>query len=277
MTSNFFHSLRRDVLHLSGADRHSFLQGLISNDIGLCVPGQAIYAALLTPQGKFLHDMFVTALGDIFLIDCEAGRGADLLKRLLAHKLRAKIAVTDVSADYHVWATLSPADLNAGWVKDPRHDGFGYRAVLKKDQTPDGEITDDDTNYRRLLMSHAAPNGSADMDVGASTLQEGNIDLLNGISWSKGCYMGQELTARMHYRALVKKRLLPVRIEGTAPERGAVITYNNAEIGVMRSHAGNIGLACLNITSADEARMHSAALICGDSTLFVMPHLLGKV
>jgi folate-binding Fe-S cluster repair protein YgfZ len=177
----------RGVLRLGGDDRRSFLQGLISNDIALCQPGKPIYAALLTPQGKFLHDMFAIDNGDDFLIDCESVRADDLLKRLRAHKLRAKVTFENVSNAFAVWASWS-GDTPKDFYTDPRLSTLGSRALLKIDLTPDAEVADFKT-YDRHRLSLGVPDGSRDLVVEKSTLVEGNLDLLNAISWTKGCYM----------------------------------------------------------------------------------------
>jgi folate-binding protein YgfZ len=256
----------RGVIRLGGVDRRAFLQGLISNDIEQCQPGQAIFAGLLTPQGKFLHDMFVIDNGDDFLIDCEAARAEDLLKRFAAHKLRAKITLANAAHEFDVWAAwgVTPANVTAAHVyADPRLTALGSRIIAKKNSVPSGGAQTSFEDYDRHRLALGVTDGSRDMIVEKSTLAEGNFDFLNGISWSKGCYMGQELTARMHYRALVKKRLFPVRIEGPAPAFGAAITFNGEDIGDMRSHAGNLGLALLNIEKAEIAMRENAALISG--------------
>jgi folate-binding protein YgfZ len=112
-------------------------------------------------------------------------------------------------------------------------------------------------------------DGSRDMLIEKSTLAEGNFDFLNGVSWTKGCYVGQELTARMHYRGLVKKRLFPVRIEGPAPEFGAILKLGAEDAGDMRSASGDLGLALLNVEKAEAAMRENAALACGESKLTV--------
>ncbi|HEU0118518.1 MAG TPA: tRNA-modifying protein YgfZ, partial [Alphaproteobacteria bacterium] len=114
------------------------------------------------------------------------------------------------------------------------------------------------------------PDGSRDMIIEKSTLLECNMDRLNAISWTKGCYMGQELTARMHHRGLVKKRLFPVKVEGPAPAVGTPITLNGEDVGDMRSHSGNVGLALVNIEKAEMAINHTLSLASADSHLRII-------
>ncbi len=260
--------INRGAIRLGGADRRSFLQGLISNDIESCRPGQAVYAALLTPQGKFLHDLFIADAGEEFLIDCEAARADDLLSRLAAYKLRAKVTMEDAREDYEVWAfgDRHSAFSIQGLFEDPRLTELGMRAILPKEESPNAECRSPNA-YDCHRLSLGVADGSRDMIIEKSTLAEGNFDFLNGISWSKGCYVGQELTARMRYRGLAKKRLFPVKIEGPAPDFGTAIKSGDEEIGDMRSQCNNLGLALLNIAKAQAAIEAGAALTCGASRL----------
>jgi folate-binding protein YgfZ len=275
MTTTFSCLLaNRGVLRLSGQDRRAFLQGLVSNDVSACVPGHAVYAALLTPQGKFLHDLFIVDTGDEFLIDCEAARAEDLLKRLAAYKLRAKVTLADAQDEYDVWAMRGQGSgfgVQGAFV-DARLPELGMRAILRKGDSitlnPDPRSQNFDA-YDRHRLKLGVTDGSRDMIVEKSTLADGNFDFLNGISWSKGCYLGQELTARMHYRGLVKKRMFPVTIEGGAPAFGTVITFNGEDIGDMRSSCDNLGLALLNIEKAEAAMREKVRLACGESGLAV--------
>jgi folate-binding protein YgfZ len=237
----------RGLLRLSGPDRIGFLQGLVSNDVKAVQPGRAVYACLLTPQGKFLHDFFLYAEGDSLLIDCEADRRDDLLRRLKAYKLRSKIELTDVTDDFAVFAAFGAGQ----GVPDPRSPALGHRLLLPHGETRAVSSFD---LFDRLRISLGIPDGSRDMEVGKAILLENNIDLLNGVAWDKGCYTGQELTARTHYRGLIKKRLCPVRITGTAPAIGAPLTLNGVEIGEMRSSNGDLGLALLKLDIIRDAR-----------------------
>lgn len=259
----------RGIIRIGGPDRHAFLQGLISNDINLCKLGQLIYAAFLTPQGKFLHDMFITESDGLFLVDCESVRADDLLKRLGTYKLRAKVTLEDARDTFDVWAMWGSDILQKSTCyADPRLTALGVRAIMKKGAQVDGQRVDF-TVYDKHRLELGAPDGSRDMLVEKSTLLECNLDLLNAISWSKGCYIGQELTARMHYRALVKKRLFPVKITGPAPALGFAIQLNGAEVGEMRSSCEDMGLALLNIEAAQEAIQNNSLLAYDNAKLKV--------
>jgi folate-binding protein YgfZ len=253
----------RGVLRLSGADRVSFLQGLVSNDVESATPGNAVYACMLTPQGKFLHDFFLIADGDSLLIECEADRREDLMRRLKMYKLRAKIELSDCADAFSVWSTPTPPPNLAGLAyRDPRSPSLGYRLLRARPETviPDSAPFED---YDRLRIALGVPDGSRDMEIGKAILLENNIDLLNGVTWDKGCYTGQELTARTHYRGLIKKRLAPVGIAGEAPAIGTPITENGVEIGEMRSSSGDLGLALLRLDFLRQQR----PVAFGDVTL----------
>lgn len=250
------HLSHRTVLRVSGADRHAFLQGLVSNDVAKPV----VYAALLTPQGKFLHDMFVCDFEDAFWVDCEAARVEDLLRRLAAYKLRSKVTFENLSDAFDIWAVWGGDYHAPRCFADPRLPELGMRVFMGKGNTPVGATVTDFDAYDRHRLTLGVGDGSRDMEIEKSTLVEGNFDYLNGIDWKKGCYVGQELTARMHYRGLAKKRLFPVRIEGVMPSAGALLHFGTEEAGEIRSSCGNCGLALLRIEAVQQAVAQKTAL-----------------
>lgn len=263
----------RGIIAIEGADARDFLQGLISNDITRVSPHQAIHGALLTPQGKYLHDFFIAQVGDKILLDCEKARAADLLKRLSLYKLRAKVTLSEETDDYSV-AVLYGQTIEKmlglegapGTAKetgggalfiDPRLAAVGARAILPKDTAEQtlkdaGSQPGEFSDYDALRITLGLPDGSRDLVVEKSILLENGFDELGGVDWNKGCYMGQELTARTKYRALIKKRLLPVTIEGEAPAPGTPIMAGEKEAGEMRSHQGKVGLAILRLEHLDK-------------------------
>ncbi len=267
--------LNRGILRLGGPDRAAFLQGLISNDVNRVAPGTAVYACLLTPQGKFLHDFFLAADGESLLIDCEADRREDLARRLRMYKLRSQIDIADATGEFCVVAGLGPlpnAEAALAFA-DPRIASLGYRLILPlgTDVAALGAPLLPYEIYDRRRIALAVPDGSRDMKVSDAILLENNVDLLSGIAWDKGCYTGQELTARTHYRGLIKKRLVPVRIAGPAPEIGTPIIEDRVEVGEMRSHAGDLGLALVRLERLRQQR----PIALGDTQLTpeLPPHL----
>ena len=254
----------RAVLEISGEDRVAFLQGLISNDVTKARADQALWAALLTPQGKWLADFFVIATDDLLLLDVEAAQLAMLAQRLSRFKLRAKVALRDASADWQVYAAWGEGGPPEGLgARDPRLPEAGWRVLVPA--TMPTNATSEDYAAHRLALG--LPDGSKDMEAEKSVLLEGGFDELNGISWTKGCYMGQELTARTRYRGLLKRRLVPVAIDGPAPARGApILTPDGAEAGEMRSSQGAQGLALLRLEWLDKG-----ALAAGGARLTPQP------
>jgi folate-binding protein YgfZ len=250
----------RAVVELTGEDRVAFLQGLVSNDVAAAAPGHAVWAALLTPQGKWLADFFIFAEADRLLLDVEAAQAAALVQRLSRFRLRSKVALAVVQG-FSVQAGWGAAALPVGVsAPDPRHPEAGWRALLAE-PSPAADATPEDYDRHRLALG--LPDGSRDMEAEKSLLLEAGFDELAGISWSKGCYMGQELTARTKYRGLLKKRLFPVAVEGALPARGTpVLREDGAETGEMRSGRDGLGLALLRMPV-----QAGQALRCGDAVL----------
>ena len=261
----------RAVLAIDGPDRASFLQGIVSNDVTKAGEEHAIWTAFLTPQGKFLHEFFLLEWGEVLFLDCEAGRREDLQRRLARYKLRAKANIRDASEAYliaaavgdGVLATLGLESAQPGEIieigggrayVDPRLAALGARLILPRSTALAtlkdlfGEAAPLDT-YDRVRLALGVPDGSHDLEVEKSVLLESGFDELNGLDWNKGCYLGQEVTARTKYRGLVKKRLLPVTIDGPTPAPGTAVTAGDREVGVMRSAVSGLGLALLRLDS----------------------------
>jgi folate-binding protein YgfZ len=255
----------RGVIAVGGEDRASFLQGLISNDTSKVAPGQAIWAALLTPQGRFLNDMFVADGGNgTLLLETERERAPALARKLALYKLRSKVTVEDRGAAMEVAVAfgpgveaLVPLDGATAFV-DPRLPALGVRVLAAAGQaaallTARGAEQTDLEAYERLRLSLGVPDGSRDLLPEKALLLESGFDELNGVDWNKGCYMGQELTARTKYRGLVRKRLFPVKVEGPLPAFGATIERDGQEVGEIRSGAGDRALALLRLDAVRAA------------------------
>ena len=250
----------RAVLSVSGSDTRGFLQGLITNDVGKLRGGAAIHAALLTPQGKYLFDFLVVRRAEAFRLDCEAEARPALAKRLAMYKLRADVVIDAAIPDtvYAVFGDDAEAAARriegADIFVDPRHPALGARVV--------GECGDEAleragieqvarADYDALRIAHGVPDGRRDLVPEKSFLLENGFDELNGVDFEKGCYVGQEVTARMKHRNLVRKRLVPVRIDGAAPEPGTPVWRGEAQVGEIRSSGGNLGLALLRIEAIE--------------------------
>jgi folate-binding protein YgfZ len=251
----------RGVIEISGDDAIPFLQGLVSNDVAQAAPGRAVWAALLTPQGKWLADFFILADGTQLMLDVERAQAPMLLQRLGRFRLRSKVALADRSDAWRVHAAWNGVpELPPGVVAapDPRLPDAGWRLLAPG---PLPTTTDADAwDVHRLALG--LPDGSRDLEAEKSVLLEAGFDELGGVSWSKGCYMGQELTARTKYRGLIKRRLVPIAVEGPLPQPGTPITRETAEVGVMRSGRGGIGLAQLRLEA-----IGGPVLRCGEALL----------
>ena len=256
--SFFAYLPERGVIAVSGADRVAFLQGLVSNDIALVAPGRAVWAALLSPQGKWLADFFVLADGERLLLDCERAQIAMLVPRLSRYRLRAQVSVTDVSADWAVhvaWGGTVPD--GALVAADPRLAEAGWRVLAPAPLAANASAED----WDRFRLSLGLPDGSRDLETDKTVLLEAGFDELAGVSWTKGCYMGQELTARTKYRGLIKRRLVPVRVEGDLPAPGTPVLRDGIEVGILRSGRDGRALATLQVAAMD------GALECGGAWL----------
>jgi folate-binding protein YgfZ len=273
----------RGILAIAGPDRRAFLQGLVSNDVEKVGRERAVYAAFLTPQGKYLHDFIMIEHDEAIWLDGEAARLADLKRRLSIFRLRAKVelaekpelAVAAVFGNTALAALHLPEEAGAARPRDggvvlvdPRLAALGARAILPRDRlaaalTERGLIETDFAAWDRHRLALGVPDGSRDLVPDKSILLEAGFDELNGVDWKKGCYVGQELTARTKYRGLIKKRLFPVRVEGEAPAPGTIVMADGRDAGELRSSQGDIGLALVRLDAiagnrglaADAARL----------------------
>lgn len=277
----------RGIVSVDGPEAGPFLQGLISNDIERVSDARGVYAALLTPQGKFLHDFFVLRQGDGYLLDCEGPRVGDLGGRLVAYRLRADVALADATEDFRVVALfggegidgefdLPPGDGAAArceggtLMRDPRSAALGLRAILPRGADlafleQAGFARGHAADYERHRIVHGAPDGSRDMEVGRATLMECGFEALNGVDFEKGCYVGQELTARTKHRGLVRRRLAPVTLEGPLPPSGTPIMAGEREVGEIRSGLDDAALAVLRLERIAAATEAGVPLTAGDS------------
>lgn len=285
---------QRSVVAVSGEDRKAFLQGLVSNDVLRVTPDHAAYALFLTPQGKFLHDFSIVESDGgedaVLLLDPETDRRADLLRRLKMYKLRSKIALEDRADRLRVVAAFGDGTLEAlglpaepgaarpfaGGVAftDPRLPALGARLFLPADGVAAlesaGLARRDVADYDRLRLSLGVPDGTLDLIPEKSIPLESRMDALNAISWDKGCYMGQELTARTKYRALIKKKLFPVTFDGAAPEAGTPVTLDGKDAGEIRSASDGAALALLRLEDVQRAAENGLTFQAGPVTL--IPH-----
>jgi folate-binding protein YgfZ len=264
----------RSLLAVSGPDRRMFLQGLVSNDVEKVSPARARYAALLTAQGKYLHDFMMIEHDRALWLEAEAGRLSELKRRLSIYRLRAR-ATLDQRPELAVGVVFgagAPAVMDLpeepGAARpfgsgiafvDPRLAALGVRCILPRVDIRQaleciGLAKTGYPAYDRFRLELGIPEGGRDLVPEKSILLEAGFDELNGVDWQKGCYIGQELTARTKYRGLIKKRLMPVKVDGPAPAPGTIITAEGREVGEMRSSSDGVGLALLRIEPVVEGK-----------------------
>jgi tRNA-modifying protein YgfZ len=245
--SSFLMQARRDraVLSLEGAEAENFLHNLVTTDVLGLAEGLARYAALLTPQGKILFDFFVLKTADGYLLDCAASQLEELVKRLMFYRLRAKLTIAE-RKDLEVGVSPSQPVGFMAYV-DPRTPLVGWRIITEKGKLPKS------TGYemQRITLGLA----DSDRDIGSGRLfpHEANLDQLGAVSFSKGCYIGQEVVSRMEHRATARSRILPVTFDGAAAPRDAAIKSVDRIVGSVLSSAGNMALALIRLDRLSEA------------------------
>jgi len=249
MTAQIIKLENRAILRLSGSEVRDFLQGLITSDVADISKGNALYAGLLTPQGKFLFDMIIVVDGDDLLLDIEAARKPQLMQRLMMYKLRADVTITEESAS--VWALFGGDAITGISYADPRHKALHQRVIASENPATDATALPYE-NYEERRIRHGIPDGSRDMEIEKYFWLETNAEKLNGVSFEKGCYVGQELTARMKHRTNLKKMLIPVKLSGSAAPGDAITTDKGKSAGKIRTVANGYALAYLRLAFADE-------------------------
>ena len=254
----------RRLLHISGPDAADFLQGLLTQDIHRLVPGTSLWAGLLSAQGKALFEMLLYSAPDGgYWLDVAQEQAAALAQRLGLYRLRRKVDITPAPDRYQIWAqwggeSEKPLDgrlpaLGARWVDDAVHSSNASLADYHR--------------HRRLL---GVPDAQ-DLGQDQTLWLEANAAELNGVSFTKGCYVGQENTARMHHRDKVRRRLLPLHLHGT-PQNNDVLAHGQAA-GQLRSYGDAVGMAWLRLELVNDAR---EILVGGVSAELIWPTWLEK-
>jgi folate-binding protein YgfZ len=253
----------RAVIGVAGPDALTFLQGLVTNDLRRLAPDTPLYSALLTPQGKILFDFLMFAHDGDVLVDCPAEAREALAKRLSLYRLRAKV---EIAAREDLTVAWHPEGGTAQAAGDPRHPGLGSRALLPGAEAP-ARPGAADFMVRRLDLG--IPEGR---DFGQDRMfaLDANLDELHAVSFGKGCYVGQEMTARMKHRGTARKRLLGVvSLDGSdLPGEGTVVTAEGKEVAMIQSAHGHRGFALARLDRLEEAG--SATLRGGESSVQII-------
>ncbi len=257
----------RAIIEIKGTDRKSFLQGLITNDVNNASADNLIYAAMLNAQGRFLYDFFIFEKDDSLFLDCFASRRDEICTKLKFYKLRAQVEIIknddyEILQDFKKVATASSLDISA--FNDPRHKNLGrriYRKIMDTDSdfhskhqhlghndNDPNHIDSDEYHYRRICLK--IPESEHDLTYEKSIIAEFDFDNLSAIDYKKGCYIGQELTARTHYMGQVRKKIFHIKI-ADLPN-----VEKNSEISCEGKNGGIILSAVYY-----ESELHALALI----------------
>ncbi len=251
----------RAVIRLTGEDRRIFLQGLITQDIEILSPDRALFAALLTPQGKILFDFFIVENNGELLFDCSAAAAAALVKRLTLYKLRAKVVI-EIDQSLSVAASESKIDRGgAVTFRDPRLEALGWRAI-----TP-GKPNGGDMDYEQRRISLGAPEFGKDFASDEIFLLDVNYDALDAVSYKKGCFVGQEVTSRMKRKGEVRKRTLIAEFDGSPPAKGASVTAGDSTLGEILSGCGGRALALIRLDRWGKTKSSGLAPVCDGRAL----------
>lgn len=237
----------RSIFSVTGTDRTDFLQGMVTNDVSRLANG-LVYAALLTPQGKYLADFFLVPMGDAILIDIKSDIAAATIQRLSMYKLRADVQIAQ--SPLKIGRGTGPAP--DGAFPDPRHPALGWRHYA------DAPLSDD-TDWDALRVTYKIPETGIELTPDSYIL-EMEFEALNGVDFRKGCYVGQEVTARMKHKTELRKGLARVRITGDASS-GSDITKDGKPVGTLHTRAGDDALAYLRFDRAE------GILSAGDATV----------
>ncbi|WP_368187219.1 folate-binding protein YgfZ [Aestuariibius sp. HNIBRBA575] len=239
----------RVILALTGADRHDFLDGLVTNVVPTNQDGLR-YAALLTPQGKFIADFFLLETGSQLLIDVDASAAPGLFQRLNMYRLRADVQIAETDLIVSRGIDTPPADA----LPDPRHSALGWRHYGEVDQSQD-------VDWDAIHVAHVIPQTGIELGPDSYILEAG-FERLNGVDFKKGCFVGQEIVARMKHKTELRKGLVPVHVDGVA-ETGAEITVNGKHVGTLHTRSGDVAIAYLRLDRAKEG------MVAGQATLSI--------
>ncbi|NND50512.1 MAG: folate-binding protein YgfZ [Rhizobiales bacterium] len=251
----------RAVISVRGADAPAFLQSLLSADCEALISGDACPAALLTPQGKILFDMIVFRDESGFLVDCRSQFVDALAKRLSFYRLRSKVEICLQESFQVVW--LPPPVAPAGeFSDDPRSAELGSRGLSNNCSGKDGSSA-----YHQLRVALGIAEAGLDYDPDAVFAHEANLDILSGVSFSKGCFIGQEVVSRMHHRGTVRKRFLPCEVEGDIPQTGTPVNVGERTIGTIGSSAGRQVLSLLRLDHLEAALSSKTPILAGGAIL----------
>jgi tRNA-modifying protein YgfZ len=260
---------RRAAVRVAGPDWRAFLQGLLTQDVEGLRPGEMRFGALLTPQGRLLFDLFVDCDGeDGARLDVAAARRDELVQRLNLYRLRAKVEVAADPAP--VFAAWKGRPEGEGWRPDPRLAELGFRRIGEIAQASDQASDADEDAYDAWRLGLGVPDAAQDCKPDAAYPIEADFDLLNGVDFKKGCFVGQEVVQRMERRSTARTRVVPVTFDGAAPSIGTDVTAGEKSLGTIGSSVDGRGLALLRLDRAEDALAAGQPLMAGGVTLHLV-------
>lgn len=266
---------QKSLIKVSGSDRFDFLQGMVSNDLQILKEKKCIYCAFLTPQGKFLYDFFILNLKDFLYLECSKNRQKEIIAKFNLFKLRADVNFSNEDSLISVLVNTSlfekieiQKNQDIIHFQDPRNKNFftkiycqniSLKSFVKKFKLK--KINDN--CFEKIRLKNVIPDAEKDFKKEKILLLEARFDKLNGISWNKGCYIGQEVTAITNYRAKLKKQLYGLKIEGKI--NSDEIFYGNKKIGFLTSYMGGFGIGMLNIKETQDCISKKKKLSSSDA------------
>tara|TARA_B000000609_G_scaffold90523_1_gene68678 strand:- start:42 stop:893 length:852 start_codon:yes stop_codon:yes gene_type:complete len=266
---------KRGIILIEGKDRFKFIQGIISNDIELLRKKPSIYSSLLTPQGKFQYDFFISNFKEKFYLECDISAQEELISKLMMFKLRLDVKVS-INSDYNIILSkkkLNFSERNSSSIfsfYDPRFDNSFFSRTYADsnflNEIKKKYVEINENRYQTLRLNNCIPDFSIDATKAKSLLLEMRFDELNGISWTKGCYMGQEITARMKHRNIVKKKIFKVLIDFRSNLKNE-ITLDNETVGKLTSHNKKDGIAFLDTKAL--SNLNTKKFFSGDSKIII--------
>ncbi len=268
----FYKNSNSKFISIEGEDSSEFLQNLITNDIHKCSKDKVIYSCLLTPQGKFLSDFFIFKIGNKFILETHAVFYDNLITKLKIYKLRSNVLISKIE-NIHSFIIFGDIEKDKNlkiFCEDPRKHNIGHKLIHEslnpKVLESYNQINED--QYHEILIKNLVPFSHYDLEEGKSLLLENNFENLNSISWDKGCYVGQEITARMKYRALLKKKIYTFNVMSGFPQKDHQIKEKGKQVGKIISVKNKSLLAMMKIEFA-ESKLKSNKNIESDDGLLL--------
>ena len=263
---------RRGVVAVGGEDAERFLNDLVTADIAGAAPGRAVYAGLLTPQGKVLFDFIVFRDGGGFVFDAPRAGAADLAKRLAFYRLRAEVTVKDLSDGRQVlaaWGDGAP-EVDGPVAPDPRLGALGWRAIVAAGSVlPAGLAEAGEADYDAHRIGLGVPEGGIDFAFGEAFPHDADMDQLGGVDFAKGCYVGQEVVSRMEHRGTARRRVVIAHGSAPLPAAGTPVTAGGRALGTLMSSADGMGLALVRLDRTKEAIDAGDPVTAGDAAITV--------